>query len=206
MKSFPRTRLAALLAATLLASACMSTPNFTGVHRLRPTALAAADSGVVLFSAGAPARCHRLPTSLMLSAVEGGKSPGRVPMIMVDGMVHKSDFTEYPGTLNAIQLPAGTFKLFPHILNPFAIARTPPPFFEFEVRAGETTYAGELFIARSCSESMLFQVRDRFDRDVALAVEKNPGLGARPVVRRLMTLRSGGADAPRDSAGSRPGS
>jgi len=205
MRSFPRTPLVALLAASLLASACMSIPNSTGVHRLRPTVMAATDSGVVLFSAGAPGRCHTHATALTLTAAERGKSAGRVPPILVDGTLHKSDFTEYPGTLNAVQLPAGAYKLDPKIMNVFTIAHK-MPVLEFDVRAGETVYAGELFIPRSCSTTMRFQVRDRFDRDVAMAVERNPALGARPVVKRLMRVRPDAADARRDSARSRTGS
>lgn len=205
MRSFPRTFLVALLAASLLASACMSIPNSTGVHRLGSTAMAAADSGVVLFSAGAPGRCHTHATALTIEAAERGKSAGRIPPILVDGTLHKSDFTEYPGTLNAVQLSAGAYRLEPKIMNVFTVT-TRRPVIEFDVRVGETVYAGELFVARSCSSPMLYQVRDRFDRDVAMAVEKNPALGVRPVVKRLMTVRPDPADARRDSARSRTGS
>ena len=60
------------------------------------------------------------------------------------------------------------------------------PAFRFEVRAGETSYLGELFMPRSCTLLTAFEVRDQFARDIGLAAAKNPAVTWHPPVRRLL--------------------
>jgi hypothetical protein len=102
--------------------------------------------------------------------------------IWVDSKEEPSDFSEFHGIVNAVRLPPGSYDLMPGTLN--ATVRSRPRFL-FDVRAGETTYAGELHMSWNSEREALFTIRDRYDRDIAVAKEKNPAVEARPVVKRL---------------------
>jgi len=84
-------------------------------------------------------------------------------------------------------LPQGRYFLQPFILNPY-VKSLRVPLFYFDVKAGETTYLGEIFMTRSCSMSNQFQVRDEFKRDWQMAIEKNPPLARRDAVKRLTSV------------------
>jgi hypothetical protein len=109
-----------------------------------------------------------------------------VPSIPVDVYVNKSDFTDHHGTVNAFQLAPGTYYLTPSIANPY-IRTVKAPTFQFEVRAGETTYVGELFMTQACALNTHYEVRDQYERDMRIAAQKNPAITTRPPVKRLLT-------------------
>jgi hypothetical protein len=184
-----------LIAVPVLALAgCASLyPNLAGVGKLPAAAFTASETGVVVFSAGAASRCYMLPTYVVVSAEDRHTSVARIPMISVDAQLVKSDFRDHQGSLSALQLPAGAYYLTPTVLNP-TVQTTRRPTFAFDVRAGETVYAGELFMPRSCAAETTFAVRDQYERDIALATERNPALGTRPVTKRLMRLRTPGQE------------
>lgn len=178
-----RSLLAALAVALL--SACGTLSNKTGVDTLPPSALGAPNTGVVVLSAGAPERCVSQATFLSVRQLETRKVVDSVPSIGVDVYVHKSDFDDHHGTVNAIALPAGTYYLTPSTANPY-VRTISAPTFEFDVKPGETTYVGELFMTRACALDKSFEVRDRFDRDIALAAKKSAAIGGRTPVKRLL--------------------
>jgi hypothetical protein len=96
-----------------------------------------------------------------------------------------SDFQEYHGNVSALQLPAGTYYLSPWMrIGENRIT----PTFVFDVRAGETTYAGELFMTSACTLETYFVLRDQYDRDISVARKKNPAIDTRPMVKRLLRL------------------
>lgn len=185
-------RLTAACAALALA-ACGTVGNKTGVETLAPGALGAADRGIVVLSAGAPERCVSQATFLSLREAASGRVIDSVPSIGVDVYVHKSDFEGHHGTVNAFALPPGSYRLTPSIANPY-VRTVSAPTFDFDVKPGETTYVGELFMTKACALNTSFEVRDRFERDMALAAKKNPAIAGRAAVKRLLRdgARAGG--------------
>jgi len=177
---------APLLIGILLAG-CGSIDNRAGVHRLPPEALSSAQGGVVLFSVGAPKSCMATSTFVSIHEAATGKRP-KQPPIAVDAYISKSEFPDHHGLVNAVGLPAGKYYFAPSIANPYVQA-THVPTFHFEVTAGETVYLGELFMTQSCALNTRFEVVDRFDRDVKIAIAKNPAMGGRVITPRLMQFR-----------------
>jgi hypothetical protein len=177
--------IAVLWSASLLIG-CGTMANRAGVGLLPAETVSQPDTGVVLFSVGAPDHC--VSTATFLSVVgESNQGPFKSPPIGVDVYVHKSEFADHHGLVNAIAYPAGKYYFAPHIANPYVSNRQTPTF-HFEVVPGELTYIGELFMEQSCALNGRFEIRDQFDRDVAMARAKNATLMSRPVVKRLMQL------------------
>jgi len=178
--------IALLLVTSLLASACGTVSNKTSVEALPSDAFRASDTGVVVLSAGAPEHCYSMGTFLGLHYLPSGNAVSSAPLILVDGYVHKSDFAGHHGTVNALQLAPGTYYLTPISANPYFRVVT-APIFQFEARAGETTYIGELFMTRSCVLDMdiRFVINDQYERDIQVAAQKNPAVTLRTPVKRL---------------------
>lgn len=174
-----------LLISSALVIACGTVSNKTGVDLLPAAALNSPSEGIVIVSAGAPEHCTSVATFLSVREVTSKKVVLSVPSIGVDVYVHKSDFADHHGTINALRLPAGSYYFTPSIAGPY-IRTIIAPTFEFEVKAGETTYVGELFMTKACALHTIFEVRDQFDRDMTLALKKNPALAGRAALRRLM--------------------
>lgn len=181
-------RLLAISTLSFLLTACGSIQNKTGVDRLPAGALAAKDKGVAVLSAGAPEHCISFSTFLILRDLASKKVVESIPSIAVDVYVHKSEFADHHGTINALQLAPGTYSLTPKIMNPY-VNTVVAPTFEFEIRAGEIAYLGELFMTASCGMKSSFVVRDYYERDMQIAVKKNPELSSQPATKRL--LKSG---------------
>lgn len=176
----------AALGASMLASACGSLPNKTSVEALPSTALSAPNTGVVVLSAGAPQHCMSQATFLSVRHLSTKKVVESIPSIPVDVYVNKSDFTDHHGTVNAFQLVPGTYYLTPSMANPY-VRNVKVPTFQFEVRAGETTYVGQLFMTQACALNTRYEVRDQYERDMRIAAQKNPAIVNRTPVKRLLT-------------------
>lgn len=170
---------------SVLLTACGSIANRTSVDRLKPGALAVPDKGVVVFSAGAPERCVSFVTNLILRDRVTKKAVDPDPYLAVDAYVHKSEFTDHHGTLNALQLSPGSYSLTPYVMNPY-VKTVIAPTFEFEVMAGEIAYLGEVFMTASCGLKTSFVVRDYYERDMSLAATKNPEFVGLVAAKRLM--------------------
>ena len=180
----PRT-IVLLLATSVLVSACGSLPNRASVETLSPAAFSAANTGVVVLSTGAPQHCISTATMLSVRDLSTRRVVESVPGIPVDVYVHKSDFAGHHGMVNALQLVPGSYYLTPSVLNPYVRTVTAPTF-QFEVRAGETTYVGELFMTQGCALNTSFVVNDQYERDMRVASQKNPAVSKRTPVKRLM--------------------
>jgi len=187
---------AALLAVSLLAG-CGSMDNRTGADRLPEAALNGKDKGVLVLSTGAPERCVSMSTFLKIIDAKTGSAPDSTDLIGVDVYIHKSDFSDHHGTINAVALPPGRYELRPWLANPYFVP-TVTPNYVIEISAGELIYGGEVFMPKACSSNTAFVIRDRFDRDIELAIAKNPALAGRPIEKRLLlpgrTIRSDGKD------------
>jgi hypothetical protein len=170
-----------LLAASVV-SGCVPRVSTSGVGKLAPEAFTDAGTGVVVFSAAAAEARRNNQTMLLVFERASGRLVPDV-RIFIDSREEPSDFPEYHGTVNAIRLPPGSYELIPGTLN--YTQRTTPTFL-LDVRAGETTYAGELYMTWNGDRETLFTVRDRYARDLAVARAKNPAVEARPVVKRFM--------------------
>jgi hypothetical protein len=173
------------ISSMFLLGACGIMPNRASVASLPGEAFVSEKSGVVILSTGAPDTCASIATFLKVFEANSKKLVDSAPLIPVDAYTNKSEFTDHHGLINAVELPAGDYYVSPWAANPHVVAIKTPTF-AFNVRAGETVYIGELFMPRSCGFSTTLVVRDKFDRDVKLAIEKNPLVGQRAMSRRLM--------------------
>ncbi len=176
--------LLALVVAALL-SGCGTLANGASVALVPRTALTAERTGVVLVSTGAPEHCVSMATFLKVFDVTSKKPVDGSPLVPVDVYVNKSEFSDHHGTINGLVLPVGNYYVSPWTANPY-VTPIKTPAFGFEVRPGETTYIGELFMTRSCGLNTTFVVKDEYDRDIRLAMEKNPLLAQRTPIKRLM--------------------
>ena len=175
---------------TLIAlSGCGTMSNKSSVEFLSPLAVSAENTGIIVLSVGAPQHCVSTATFLSLHEATTRQPVPRVPTIGVDAYVHKSDFANHHGTLNALELLPGNYYFTPVIANPY-IRMVSTPKFEFDVKAGETKYIGELYMTKSCGLSTKFQVRDQFTRDMRLVAQKNPPLAERNISRQLLRSNS----------------
>lgn len=178
--------LIAILMFSGILAGCGTIDNRASVSRLPPTALTSPEVGVALFSVGAPDRCVSTATFVNIYDETTRKSV-KHPPIGVDAYVHTSEFSDHHGLVNAVSLPAGKYYFAPWTANPY-ITSTQVPTFHFEILAGESQYLGELFMTQSCSTSGYFRIEDHFERDMKIAITKNPALGARPIQTRLMQV------------------
>ena len=169
----------------LLLSACGSAKNRAGVDRVPAAAFSSDRDGVIIFSTGTSQPCTGASTFLQVHDEASMKLVPRAAAAPVDGKSGKSDFSDHLGAINAFALPPGRYYLSPVTSNPH-VAGAATLAFRFEVRAGETSYLGELFMPRSCTLLTAFEVRDQFARDIALAAAKNPAVTWHPPVRRLL--------------------
>jgi hypothetical protein len=179
--------MSALLAVSVLLAGCAPRVGSSGVGKLSPTAFTDASTGVVVFSVSASEARADNQTMLMVFD-QASSRPVEGARIWIDSKEDPSDFPDVHGTLNALRLPPGTYRLMPATVNVTARLR---PTYLLDVRAGETTYAGELYMSSTSPLESTFFVRDRYDRDIAVASQQNPAVMARPVVKRL--LRAGGS-------------
>lgn len=177
-------RLAVLVLACVL-SACGSMRNRNSPAEFPAEAVRAPDKGVVILSTGAPSHCVSMATQLLVYDRSTKKRVDGGPLIFVDAYVHKSEFASHHGAVNAVLLAPGNYFFAPSIANPY-FTGIKVPGFEFRVNPGETVYVGELFMTRSCSTQTTFEVRDHFERDMALARHSNPAIAERAPVKRLL--------------------
>ena len=172
----------AMLAPALLLISCGVLKNKDNPSNLdlggRPS-----NFGTIIISTGAPTRCISSATRLWILSVDR-KKPTHDAMLNVDGSATKSDFADHQGSINAVNLPAGNYRMIPWAINPMETAiKTPEA--TFSLSAGETLYLGEYFMPSSCSFSNRVVFRDQRERDLALAVSRNPGLTWVNVVTRI---------------------
>lgn len=177
-----RTLLIVLLASATLLSGCRS--GRSAVVKLSPATLNSPDSGVVVLTLGADTK-HKHFTELWLYDAETNRPARPRPELMVDLLGMRGDFEGHHGSVNAFPLAPGRYYLRPfrHLVTARQL-----PTFEFEVRAGETTYLGELFLVYRNSQEGHFLIRDQYERDMAVARAKNPAFESRTVVKRLIRL------------------
>jgi hypothetical protein len=177
-------RTTALAVISLCVSGCGAMPNRASVSALPAGAFGVPDTGIVVFSAGAPDHCISTSTFLNVHDSSSDKTVS-VPPIGVDVYVHKSDFSDIMAwwmhcTSIRVPITSGPWSQNPYVQS-ISI-----PTFQFEVLPGETSYLGEVFMIQSCSFNTSFVVNDQYERDMRVAAEKNPAVTGQPVVRRLM--------------------
>jgi hypothetical protein len=178
-----RTLIIALLASVTLLTGCTPRTGRSAVARISPATLSSTDSGVVVLSLAAANKRRAHFTSLWVYDWQAERSARPRPELIMDLVGVRSDFERPPGSVNAFPLAPGKYSLRPERL--LALGKRVPSF-DFEVRAGETTYLGELFMVYVNSQEARFFIRDQYERDMAVARAKNPAFESRPVVKRLL--------------------
>ena len=166
----------------MLLAGCTTFDNTADPSRLnletRP-----ANSAVVVISTGALAPCVSSASALWIVQLDGGNE-SNVTNLNIDWSGIKSDFADHQGSINAIYLPAGNYRMIPKALNPMA-SPIKVPEATFSLAAGEAIYLGEYYMPVSCSLSNRVIFRDKRERDLALAIGKNPNLSAMNFVTRI---------------------
>jgi hypothetical protein len=176
---------ATAVALSFVLTACGTIPNGTGPERLPVDFQPSAGNGVIVFSTGAPDRCVSKATFLQVRHATTKVVLKTAPLVGVDVYTHKSDFADHHGTLNVLEMQPGTYLFTPWLANPYFEA-TKTPTFEFEVRAGEVAYLGEVFMSRSCSSQTQFVLRDNYDRDMKVVSQKTASSALRAPVKKLL--------------------
>lgn len=175
-----------LIAASAIAlSGCGTINNRFSPERLAGESVESKSMGTVVVSTGAHERCISFATFVTVYPMGSTQATEPIVMLGMDAFVHPSDFKSHHGLVNAFALPAGAYRFIPSMANPYFSGKTIPTF-NFEVRANETSYVGELFMDRACGTNGAFSIRDSFERDWPMATAKNPKLLGREPVRRLM--------------------
>jgi hypothetical protein len=117
-------------------------------------------------------------------------APGR-PLLPVDANL-VSDFPDHYGTLNALSLPPGRYLITAEWSNPVSEPTSQAPAWSFDVVAGQAVYIGEIWRATPCQLTAVLQLRDNFERDLALAEKLNKAFIAHPPTKALAaTLHNG---------------
>lgn len=179
-------RKALLIAASAIAlSGCGTINNRFSPDKLAVESINSKSLGTVVVSTGAQERCISFATFVTVFPMGSDRAVDPIVNLGMDVYVHPSDFKSHHGLVNAFALPAGAYRLVPSMANPYFTGKVIPTF-NFEVRANETSYIGELFMDRACGTNGAFSIHDSFARDWPMVTAKNPKLLEREPVRRLM--------------------
>lgn len=172
------------LIATLFLTAC-GTVNNTAIQSLSPEVFHSAQNGVAIFSVGAKEPCTSFASAVLVWDGATHKRVETVPGIFINNAFQKSEFSDHQGAVDAIALPPGTYYFQAAGVNPF-YTTTVAPTMHFEVSPSETTYIGEIYLPIACTPHAQYEVRDSFERDMAIVKQKNPDALKREPVKRLM--------------------
>lgn len=185
-------RLGGLLAAVALvlsAPAASAFPNTNGPAKARLPA--PAGHGVVISSSGAPKKCVSRGTELFVSPLGRRQFKDVNTGWVLDNYVIKSDFTDHHGVINVMVLPEGEYQFYPYVLNPWMEFKAPGRG-RFSVKAGETVYIGETFLAEGCGGGgVVIEVRDQEARDLAMLKRMRPDLDTSGIAKRLAYFDGG---------------
>lgn len=191
-------------ALALTLSACNTIDNRAGIDRVNASMLTSRSTGVVIFSTGADHDCIATSTFLKLFDQTTLRGVAGVSPAPVDGYSSKSDFSDHRGNVSAYPLLPGKYYLSPVIANPYVVG-VKVPAFAFEVHGGETVYLGEIYMPVGCSFSNVFEVNDKYARDIAIAARQNPALALRTPVKRLLANHATGDGSKLDAPAPLPG-
>ncbi len=161
----------------LLASACNTVSDRASVGSL--------PASVILVTAGSPADCKAKVSHLRVYERTSKMPVDGVPNIPVETYVNDTDSATSHGTINIFRLQPGKYYIYPVTINVLENSIQLPTF-DFEVKSGETVYAGELFMTQSCRLTKRFVVNDEYDRDIKRAREENPSIAAGTPRKRLL--------------------
>ncbi len=170
--------------ATLLAVLAGCAGNPFAVRSLSAAQVADPARGVVLVSTGGVQRCTATALWAPIYDAATRRPAQGSPIVSIDA-TSDSDYPDHYGTLSTLSLPAGRYLITAQYANPGADAVDAPPTIAFDVVAGQVTYIGELWRASPCQNIVQILLRDRYDRDVALAGRLNPALAAHPPAKAL---------------------
>ncbi|MEQ1782200.1 MAG: hypothetical protein ABMA14_12620 [Hyphomonadaceae bacterium] len=144
------------------------------------------NEGMVVLSTGADHDCLNNATALKL--MEQGKSYGETEIMLlpIDFTVGiDGDFSDHPGHVFAIPLPAGQYYLTSW-QGGYETVKAPRA--RFTVEPHKSTYLGEMYLAVGCSLRGLITVRDAQARDFAIVARANPSLADKVFEKRLLAF------------------
>ncbi len=169
------------LSILLVLSACTSIfKNPTSVKYFDATSVEQGEA-TVFFSAGAPSGCFSRLISLNIRDAVTNKA--EASPYEATSYQNKSDFETHQGFLHAIKLKPGNYYFYPYDWSATVISAHKA---SFSVKPNETVYLGELFFVAKCSS--IYEINDKFDRDMNRIKELNPALDTSNVVKRIMVL------------------
>lgn len=169
--------------ALLAAAAGCASPDFSP-SRLAGAQFSDPSRGIVLVSTGAKERCV---AGAMWAPIYDARTKDLAsghPIVPIDAN-RESDFPDHYGTLSALSLPPGRYVITAEWANPSAEPASGVPAFAFDVVAGQSVYIGELWRNTPCQMWTYIDLRDNFERDVALADKLNTGFIAHPPKKAL---------------------
>lgn len=173
----------AACAALLAAAAGCANPDFSP-SKLSAGQFTDPSRGIVLVSTGARERCV---AGAMWAPIYDARTkelaPGH-PIVPIDA-ISESDYPDHYGTLSAVALPAGRYVITTEWANPSAEPASGVPAFTFDVVAGQSVYIGELWRDTKCQLWTYYELRDNFERDMALADKLNTAFIAHPPKKAL---------------------
>jgi|GEM_PF-1222016 len=173
----------ATCAALLAAAAGCATPDFSP-SALTPAQFADPSRGVVLVSTGAVERCVGAAMWAPIYVASTQSLVTDHPLLPIDA-TNQSDFPDHYGTLSAMSLPAGRYIITAEWSNPVSEPTTKVPAWTFDVVAGQTAYIGEIWRTTPCQLTANLQLRDRYERDLALADKLNTRFITQPPRKAL---------------------
>jgi hypothetical protein len=173
----------AACAALLAAAAGCANPDFSP-SKLPASPSGDASRGIVLVSTGAVERCVG---AAMWAPIYVSSTQSLVtdhPLLPIDSS-NQSDFPDHYGTLSAVSLPAGRYIITAEWSNPVSEPTTKVPAWTFDVVAGQTVYIGEIWRTTPCQLTANLVLRDRYERDLALADKLNTRFITQPPRKAL---------------------
>jgi len=141
-------------------------------------------SGIILISTGAPEACNRAATFLTLQPTSASYGEEVLARLPVDFSGVKSDFPDHQGSLSALALKAGNYRVYPALGGRYLATKVPEA--QFAVSSGEIVYLGEYFIQVPCTTGNVSTFRDRQERDLALLRQMNPNLASMAIRKRIL--------------------
>jgi hypothetical protein len=173
-----------LCIASLFLTAC-GTINNAAIQSLPSEVFYSNEQGVAIFSVGASEPCISFSTAVLVWNGTSHQRVSEIPGIFINNGFQKSDFSDHQGAVNAVTLKPGTYYFQAAGVNPYFQTTSAPTMF-FVIAAGETTYIGEIYLPAACATRFKFEIRDNFERDMAIVRQRNPHALARTPNKRIM--------------------
>lgn len=180
------------LVLALFLSSCAMWSNPYAVSKIPASALNSNDTGIVIMSTGTQETCSFFSTHAYLF---NGTTHRPIQdlwshsHLLLNHTSIRSEFETHHGVVNALALEPGSYYFYPNntgLSNDIVPQKVTNDALAFQVKGGETTYLGELYMTNGCTEKARYTVRDQYERDIAFISKQNPSLLTPAPVKRLL--------------------